>query len=62
MSAEIDNLIICNPYETPTQHWRYDRSRRKFDLVDGRRPAGFLIATPDSQSFDDRANFGNWNW
>ena len=57
MSAEIDNLIICNPYVMPTQHWRYDRSRRKFDLVDGRRPAGFLIATPDSRSFDDPGEF-----
>ena len=57
MPAEIDNLIICNPYEMPTKHWRYDRSRREFDLVDGRRPAGYLIASPDSRSFDDPGEF-----
>ena len=57
MPAEIDDLIICNPYEMPTKHWRYDRSRREFDLVEGRRPAGYLIATPDSQSFDDPGVF-----
>lgn len=53
----IDNLIICNPYNVPTLHWRYDRARRRFDLVDGRRPAGFLIATSNSKSFDDPGEF-----
>ncbi|MCY4491455.1 MAG: DEAD/DEAH box helicase family protein, partial [Thaumarchaeota archaeon] len=57
MPAEIDNLIICNPYEMPKQHWRYDRSKREFDCINGRRPAGYLIATPDSKSFDDPGIF-----
>ena len=56
MSA-IKNLIICNPYEMPSKHWRYDRSKRKFDLVDGRRSAGFLIASSDSKTFDDPGEF-----
>lgn len=57
MPAEIDNLIICSPYKMPDRHWRYDRSKREFDMVDGRRPAGYLMATPDSQLFDDPGEF-----
>ena len=49
----IKNLIICNPYVVPSQHWRYDRTKRRPDRVRGRRPAGFLIASPDSKAFDD---------
>ena len=55
--SSINNLIICNPYEEPSQHWKYDRARRRFDLVSGRRPAGFLIASQDSQTFDDPGEF-----
>lgn len=55
--AEIKNLIICNPYEEPQQHWKYDRVKRKFKLTLGRRPAGFLIATQDSKAFDDPGEF-----
>ncbi len=55
--AGIRNLIICNPYKAPSQHWVYDRARRVFDLESGRRPAGFLIATQDSRSYDDPGEF-----
>ena len=53
----IKNLIICNPYEEPSQHWKYDRTKRKFELVSKRRPAGFLIASTDSKVFDDPGEF-----
>lgn len=53
----INNLIICDPYVEPTQHWKYDRTKRKFELVSERRPAGFLIASTDSKSFDDPGEF-----
>jgi len=53
----IKNLIICNPYQVPSQHWKYNREKRKFDLVSGRRPAGFLIASADSKAFDDPGEF-----
>jgi len=53
----IDRLIINSPYEEPTQHWRYDRETRTFDLVEGRRPAGYVVATPGSKSFDDPGIF-----
>ena len=53
----IKNLIICNPYKMPSQHWKYDRNRRKFELTHGRRPAGFLIASHYSKTFDDPGEF-----
>jgi type III restriction enzyme len=53
----IKNLIICNPYKVPSQHWKYTREKRKFELVSNRRPAGFLIASADSKAFDDPGEF-----
>ena len=55
--ATIDKLIINSPYQEPTQHWHYDRGTRLFDLVTGRRPAGYVIATPESKTFDDPGTF-----
>lgn len=56
-SSTIDRLIINTPYEEPVRHWRYDRAKRLFELVDGRRPAGYVVATPGSKSFDDPGVF-----
>ncbi len=53
----IDRLIINSPHEEPTRHWRYDRKTRTFDLVEDRRPAGYVVATPGSRSFDDPGIF-----
>jgi type III restriction enzyme len=53
----IDRLIINSPYEEPQRHWRYDRETRLFDLVENRRPAGYVVATPGSSSFDDPGIF-----
>ncbi len=55
--TSIDRLIINSPYEEPTQHWRYDRETRTFDLVEGRRPAGYVVASDDSRAFDDPGIF-----
>ena len=55
--ATIDRLIINSPYEEPTKYWSYDRERRSFSLVDGRRPAGYVIASEGSRSFDDPGHF-----
>ncbi len=49
----IDRLIINSPYEEPARHWRYDRETRTFDLVEGRRSAGYVVAAPRSQALDD---------
>lgn len=48
MVATIDQLIINSPYEEPVSHWRYDRQTRTFSREAGRRPAGYVVATPTS--------------
>ena len=57
MTNTTDHLIICSPYEKPQQHLSYNREIRKFELVDGRRRAGYIVATEDSQAFDDPGHF-----
>ena len=53
----IDRLIINSPYEEPTQYWKYDRETRSFTLENGRRPAGYVVASERSKSFDDPGVF-----
>ena len=53
----IDRLIINSPYEEPARHWRYSRENRIFSLAEGRRPAGYVIASEGSQAFDDPGIF-----
>lgn len=53
----IDRLIINSPFDEPQRHWRYDRETRTFDLVDGRRPAGYVVASGESRAFDDPGIF-----
>lgn len=53
----IDRLIINPPYEEPRQHWHYERESRLFDLAEGRRPAGYVIASESSKAFDDPGIF-----
>jgi len=57
MAATIDQLIINSPWEEPGKHWRYDRESRTFSREEGRRPAGYVVATPGSKSFDDPGVF-----
>ena len=49
----IDRLIINSPYEEPRQHWRNERETRTFSLVEGRRPAGYVVASGESKAFYD---------
>jgi len=53
----IDRLIINSPYEEPTHHRRYDCESRLFDRIEGRRPAGYVIASGDSKAVDDPGVF-----
>ena len=53
----IDRLIVNSPYAEPAKHWRYDRTTRSFDLEEGRRPAGYVVASQDSKAFDDPGVF-----
>ncbi len=55
--SSIDQLIINKPYEEPAGHWSYSRQRRTFSRAGGRRPAGYLIASGDSKTFDDPGVF-----
>ena len=50
---KIDKLIINSPYEEPTKYWFYNRNNRDFELRSGRRRASYIVATPNSQAFDD---------
>lgn len=54
---KIDKLIINSPYEVPQQYWHYDRENRSFEKREGRRPAGYVVATEGSRTFDDPGTF-----
>lgn len=53
----IDKLIINSPHQEPQQHWYYDRENTNFYIKEGRRPAGYVMATPNSKAFDDPGIF-----
>ncbi len=53
----INQLIINSPYEEPVSYWAYHRKTRFFTRKEGRRPAGYVTATPGSKSFDDPGVF-----
>ena len=54
----IDRLIINSPYKEPDKYWGYNRESRTFTLVEGeRRPAGYVVASESSKSFDDPGIF-----
>lgn len=57
MQTKIDRLIINSPYKEPELYWSYDRETRSFSLKDGRRPAGYVIASESSKAFDDPGIF-----
>ena len=53
----INRLIVNSPYKEPERHWKYERETRLFDLAEGRRPAGYVVASGDSMAFDDPGVF-----
>src|ERR1700746_3080891 len=57
MAGSIDQLIINSPYEEPSSYWSYNRESRSFSRKEGRRPAGYVTATPGARSFDDPGIF-----
>jgi type III restriction enzyme len=54
---KIDKLIINSPYVEPQQYWEYIRDTREFLKQEGRRPAGYIVASESSKSFDDPGTF-----
>ena len=55
--ATIGRLIVNSPYAEPRKHWKYNRETRRFKKEKFRRPAGYLVASEDSKSFDDPGVF-----
>jgi len=55
--TKIDKLIINSPFEEPKEYWRYERETRSFVREKGRRPAGYVVASEGSKSFDDPGRF-----
>lgn len=54
---KIDRLIINSPYSEPSYYWKYDRETRSFSIGEGRRPAGYVVASETSKAFDDPGIF-----
>ncbi|MBQ3695292.1 MAG: DEAD/DEAH box helicase family protein [Synergistaceae bacterium] len=57
MTAKIDRLIINSPYEEPKSHWVYDHEAQEFQIVEGRRKAGYFVAKPGAKKYDDEGRF-----
>ncbi|MEK9138982.1 MAG: DEAD/DEAH box helicase family protein [Bacteroidota bacterium] len=57
MPSTIDKLIINSPYEEPKSYWSYDPKTRTFTKKEGRRPAGYVIASESSRAYDDPGIF-----
>jgi len=55
--STIDELIINSPFREPEYYWHYDRETMLFNKEEGRRPAGYVIASSSSKSFDDPGIF-----
>lgn len=40
--AEIDQLVINNPYVEPSEYWKFNEETQEYDRRGGRRPAGYV--------------------
>lgn len=49
----IDQLIICNPYTSPSHHWAYDHSQLGFEKMVGRRRAGYMVGSSNGTGFGE---------
>jgi type III restriction enzyme len=49
----IDQLIICNPYHSPSRHWAYDHNIQGFEKKDGRRRAGYMVGSASNTGFGE---------
>ena len=56
-TGEIDQLILNSPFVEPKLYWDYNFKAKKFEKKDGRRRAGYLVASEHSQSIDDAGHF-----
>ena len=53
----IKKLIITNPYEEPTEHYRFNPRTEAYEKRPGRRPAGYTRATKGSKRGTDAGLF-----
>jgi type III restriction enzyme len=53
MANTIDQLIINSPYKEPQGYWSYDAKTKQFNKVSGRRPAGYYVASPGAENYND---------
>ena len=51
MKSGITHPIVNSPYDEPKAHWHYHRETQKFSRKEGRRPAGYVIASESSKAF-----------
>jgi type III restriction enzyme len=49
----IDQLIICNPYHSPSHHWAYDHTQLGFEKKEGRRRAGYMVGSSNGTGFGE---------
>lgn len=54
---KIDHLIINSPFEEPKHYWKRRKEDSKFEKEEGRRPAGYYIASPGSTHPNDPGIF-----
>ncbi len=52
-----DRLIVNSPYDEPRRHWEYVPASHTWTLLEGRRPAGYVEATPGSHDPNDPGIF-----
>lgn len=45
----IDRLIICGPYEMPSEYYRYDSDKDEYFRTQGRRPSGYQSMNEDGK-------------
>lgn len=57
MTSGIDHLIINSPYQEPNKHWEYNHNRMAFELADGRRAAGYTVASTTKKLINDPGVF-----
>jgi type III restriction enzyme len=55
--GKIDHLIINSPYEEPQLFWKRDERTGEFAKESGRRPAGYVAASPEAQSAEELGRF-----
>ena len=53
----IKQLIINSAYQEPSSHWKYNIETQTFVREQGRRPAGYIVAGQQRNSYNDQGEF-----